>query len=248
MIVRTSALVAVLVSLVSIDPQWLTPQWGDFPTWLTGSPPEEVTAALLRLVAIALVSSQLVGLGLAGVGNAVGNGLLARIGRRLVLPVLRSVIPLAVAAGPAVPALASVDPGMVPAPVAGSFETPPPPQSVIVEPGDSMWTIADRHAPNRVDSYWIRVVELNRDRFDDVDLIHPGDVVLLPISDEDADPHPSHPVVDVGVDEDDRLPGPEGEGSADDGNHDRRSDPGGENVVPPMPRRTVPMLPPIIGG
>jgi nucleoid-associated protein YgaU len=43
-----------------------------------------------------------------------------------------------------------------------------------------MWTIAAGRVDGDPSGYWLRLVDLNRDRFEDVDLIHPGDTVLLP--------------------------------------------------------------------
>lgn len=64
----------------------------------------------------------------------------------------------------------------------------------VVEPGDHLWSIAARTvaehrgvpvrdlAPRQIAPYWVRVVAANRDRLpsDDVDLVYPGDVVVLP--------------------------------------------------------------------
>src|SRR5690242_706612 len=55
-------------------------------------------------------------------------------------------------------------------------------------------------------------------------------------------------VVAVGVDEADRLPGAEGDPAADHGQCRVRRDPGRQDVVAPVPRRAVPMPPPVLGG
>jgi len=62
--------------------------------------------------------------------------------------------------------------------------------SVVVEPGDSLWRIAERHvrsieadpAPRRIATYWARVVAVNADRLlsHNPDLIYPGETVILP--------------------------------------------------------------------
>lgn len=68
--------------------------------------------------------------------------------------------------------------------------TPSPngsPESVVVEKGDHLWKISERHidemAPEReVAPYWREVVEVNTPslRSGDPDLIYPGEVVELP--------------------------------------------------------------------
>lgn len=69
--------------------------------------------------------------------------------------------------------------------VAGEYTT------YVVQPGDSIWSVSSRHAErNRsgpvpislVIEVWRQVVELNRDRIrsGDPDLIHPGEMLLLP--------------------------------------------------------------------
>lgn len=61
-------------------------------------------------------------------------------------------------------------------------------REIVVEPGDSFWSIAvdeiGATAPERtVASYWVRLIEANRDRLvvaDEPDLIYPGQVLVLP--------------------------------------------------------------------
>ena len=55
-------------------------------------------------------------------------------------------------------------------------------------------------------------------------------------------------IVDVRIDQADRLPGAELEPSVDDRHHDRRCDECREDVVSPMPRRAVPVPPPTARG
>jgi nucleoid-associated protein YgaU len=66
------------------------------------------------------------------------------------------------------------------------------PATWTVQTGDHFWSIAQRHlatvlgeAPSqeRVDRYWRRLVDANRDRLRDpanIDLIYPGQVLRLP--------------------------------------------------------------------
>ena len=49
-----------------------------------------------------------------------------------------------------------------------------------MQAGDSLWKIAAARAPDETAPFWLRVVNLNRNRFADVNLIHPGDEVWLP--------------------------------------------------------------------
>jgi hypothetical protein len=66
---------------------------------------------------------------------------------------------------------------------------------VEVEPGDSLWLIAEEDLAERgepddvptVTAHWAEIIELN-DHFEDPDLIHPGDEVVLPALDEPAAP------------------------------------------------------------
>lgn len=66
---------------------------------------------------------------------------------------------------------------------------------VEVEPGDSLWIIAEDDLSDRgedddvsaVTAHWADIIELN-DHFEDPDLIHPGDQVILPALEEPAAP------------------------------------------------------------
>lgn len=103
------------------------------------------------------------------------------------------------------PAVSTLDPSYVPVP-AGDTQPParppteidPPAASapgeeitVVVTSGDHMWKLAERHLTDslgrppslaQIDSYWRRVVEVNRSliRSGDPDLIFPGEVLVLP--------------------------------------------------------------------
>ncbi|WP_181318222.1 Ig-like domain-containing protein [Pseudogemmobacter blasticus] len=74
----------------------------------------------------------------------------------------------------ATPALAPVD-GTEAAPAAGD---PPPPVSVTVQPGNTLWAIAKGQWGDGV--LYVQVFEANRDRIRDPDLIYPGQVFVLP--------------------------------------------------------------------
>jgi len=62
--------------------------------------------------------------------------------------------------------------------------------TVVVQPGDNLWTISERHirsieadpSPRRIATYWASVVAVNRERLrsGNPDLIHPGETVTLP--------------------------------------------------------------------
>ena len=85
-----------------------------------------------------------------------------------------------------------------PAPGGQVPEPPPPPpptqvnRDVVVQPGDSMWSIARHELRGRlgrpptnaeVDPYWRSLIEANRDRLvepGNPDLIHPGQTFTLP--------------------------------------------------------------------
>ncbi len=63
-------------------------------------------------------------------------------------------------------------------------------ESMVVAPGDNLWSISARHlssrssdpSPRDIASYWVKVVETNRAtlRSGNPDLIYPGEVVALP--------------------------------------------------------------------
>ena len=74
----------------------------------------------------------------------------------------------------ATPALAPVA-GTEVAPAAGD---PPPPVSVTVQPGNTLWAIAKGQWGDGV--LYVQVFEANRDRIRDPDLIYPGQVFVLP--------------------------------------------------------------------
>ncbi|MGQ0802857.1 MAG: LysM peptidoglycan-binding domain-containing protein [Actinomycetota bacterium] len=77
------------------------------------------------------------------------------------------------------------DPSPVPAESPPPAPTAPPPATTqhVVAPGDSLWTIAADHvAGTEIDSYWVRLVEANRDalRSGNPNLIYAGEVIELP--------------------------------------------------------------------
>lgn len=245
MIFRLFALVVVFIGLAAFDPPWLVVEVSDLAIWIATTRPEEAAAAVLRVVALVGAGTQLGAVVVCWVAASVGDGAVERLARRAIVPALRAAIPVAIAAGPAAPAIAApVVVPVSPTPIARDVTT----SQVVVAPGDSMWTIAADHANGDVAGYWRRVVGLNRTRFANVDLIHPGDVVLLPDSADQGEANPSQRVVEVGIDEHDGLPDSERQPSVDDGNDDGRSDEGRKHVVPPVTGRTMPMIPPIVGG
>ena len=180
---RHFILLVVFAGLVAFDPAWIVPDWSNPIGWAAASRPEDVVAAAIRLLAVGLTGSQLLALTAVNVGSAIGNGVLTRLGRRALLPVLRGATPIVLAASTALPAAAAEARLPIAPPVERVVELPTGEwrlDSVVVERGDSMWTIAADHAPGDVGTYWRQVVDMNRDRFTDVNLIHPGDVILLP--------------------------------------------------------------------
>lgn len=185
MVTRITLVTVVFVSLLAIDPAWISPDWTDLPGWYAVTRGEDVLAAAVRLAAIGLTGVQLSALSLMLVGRTIGSGALQRTAQRALLPALRGAAPLVLVAGSALPATATeLRLPIVPPAVARSFDVAgnerSAPTFVVVEKGDSMWTIAAAHADADVGRYWRRVVDVNRQRFQDVDLIHPGDTVLLP--------------------------------------------------------------------
>jgi nucleoid-associated protein YgaU len=183
---------AVLGSLAAIDPTWIVVDWSDPGAWVTASRAEDVAAALVRQIAMWLAASQLLALSLLAAAQLMGSRDVGRLAHRVLLPALRGVAPLALVAGSTLPVAASEArlPILPPTTSPTTPHVPAMPVSatrpvhgervVIVKPGDSMWTIAACHTDGAVAPYWVQVVDANRERFDDVNLIRPGDDILLP--------------------------------------------------------------------
>ncbi len=140
-------------------------------------------AAIVRTVAIALTASQAGAIAMLWIAQALNSGILERVGRRMLVPILRSAAPIALVAGSALPATAHETRLPITPPAVGvsaELHTFHRPEVVVVRVGDNLWKIAAAHAPKETAPFWLRVVEINRNRFADVNLIHPGDEVLLP--------------------------------------------------------------------
>lgn len=184
MATRLLLLVALHLGLLGLNPSWVVIDWAEPVTWLSAAPPEDAIAALLRSMAVVLTGSQITALVLVGLFTVTGNGRLEHTARRALLPILRAAGPVALVAGTALPAAAiETRIPISPPPATQVVDLPvaPVPHGVVtVLPGQSMWTIAARQVDGDPSSYWRRLVDLNRNRFEDVDLIHPGDTVLLP--------------------------------------------------------------------
>ena len=179
---RVALLLVMFVSLAFLDPAWAVVDWSDPLVWLLEARTEDAVAGGLRSLAMVVAGSQLAALGLLGLGHLLGSGATQRLAARVLLPVFTRAAPLALIAGTALPATASEARLPIAPPVAEHRVDllTAAGRIVVVASGDSMWTIAADHAPGDVDAFWHTVVELNRQRFEDVDLIHPGDFVLLP--------------------------------------------------------------------
>ena len=184
MINRRLLLVALHLGLLTLRPSWVVIDWSDPVGWLSAAPPDEAVAALLRSVAALLTGSQIVALTFVGLFALTGHSRLERAACRMLVPVFRVAGPIALVAGTALPAAAMearipITPPAVTL-VSDLGEPGVPIGTVVVRPGDSMWTIAEDHVEGDPGEYWRQVVDLNRQRFEDVDVIHPGETVLLP--------------------------------------------------------------------
>ncbi|MEX2423398.1 MAG: hypothetical protein WD990_05415 [Acidimicrobiia bacterium] len=181
---RLFLLVALHLGLLALNPAWVIIDWAEPGAWLSAAPPEDAVAALLRTMAVALTGSQITALLAVGLFTLTGNGRLEQAARRALLPVFRVAGPVALVAGTALPATAmEARIPISPPPAVQVVDLPASPvghDAVIVLPGQSMWTIAAARVDGDPSRYWRRLVDLNRDRFEDVDLIHPGETVLLP--------------------------------------------------------------------
>ena len=181
---RLLSLAALHLGLLALNPDWVVIEWDNPIAWLAVAPVEEAVAALIRSAALLLTGSQLAALALIGLSTLVGSGRLGRAAQRALLPALRTAAPVALMASTALPVAAmETRLPITPPPVTQVVDLPSsrtPEDAVTVRSGDSMWTIAADRVDGDPSSYWRRVVDVNRDRFADVDLIHPGDTVLLP--------------------------------------------------------------------
>ena len=167
-----------------MNPPWVSVDWAEPIAWLAAAPPEEAAAALLRSVALVLTASQIIALVVVGFSTLTGNGRLERAARRALLPIWRAAAPVALVAGTALPAVAievrlPISPPSA-TQVVDLATAPDQYDAVVVLPGQSMWAIAAERVDGDPSTYWRSLVHLNRDRFADVDLIHPGETVLLP--------------------------------------------------------------------
>lgn len=185
MVIRLTLVTFIFFGLLAIDPTWISPDWTDLGRWFAVTRAEDALAAAVRLAAIGLTGVQMGALSLMSLGRATGSGALQRTAQRALLPALRGAAPLFLVAGSALPATATelrlpIVPPTVERTVEIISDETRGPTFVVVEKGDSMWKIAATHTDADVGSYWRRVVDVNRDRFEDVNLIHPGDTVLLP--------------------------------------------------------------------
>ncbi len=194
--------------------------WDQAVAWYERVDAAHAVMAVVRLLAMACAGWLLVGAALQLVASPslgyrsrrLADALSPRVLRRLA----HGAVQLSVTAGLALPSVTSAgaaptddppgiavmevvgDPGapvpdtppVAPAPV----ETQPPPAAdeVIVQPGNSFWslaveTVAEANgAPptdDQVDDYWRRLIEANRDRLiapGDPDLLRPGQILVLP--------------------------------------------------------------------
>jgi nucleoid-associated protein YgaU len=182
MVIRLLSLITVLAGLVAIDPPWIVLDIGDPIQWIASSRPDDALAGILRAAAILGTAGQAAAMTLLVIGRMLDSRIIQRIARRALLPVLRGAAPIALIAGTALPAAAETRLPITPptARTVAEQAVDPVRLRVRVERGDSMWTIAADHTEGDVAPYWRALVELNRDRFADVNLIHPGDEILLP--------------------------------------------------------------------
>lgn len=121
----------------------------------------------------------------AGSGDTVGTAPATAVAAVTTAPPARTTIPSDVA-----------DRGDGSSSTAGASEAPDDAASYVVQPGDSLWKVAERHLANltgrsetdvatpELGRYWARLVDQNRGRLrsGDPDLIYPGEHLTLPPS------------------------------------------------------------------
>lgn len=210
---------AALLRLGRLD--GMTVDWEDLGAWLASTDLELVLASFARLGGLALVGWMTLSTAVYAVARLAGTRHTLRwlsipplrraVDALVAGSLLFGTMTPAVAAdapGPTPaqeavhPAYVPVPAGPEPAPPTAEAAPPPPapepapprttePASVVVEPGDNLWVIAERRLADVLgrpprDSetapYWMRVVEENRGRIrsGDPDLIFPGEEIVLP--------------------------------------------------------------------
>jgi nucleoid-associated protein YgaU len=149
-------------------------------TWLASRTEAEAVMALLRLVVVALAAYLLLVTALALVAPPVlpTPAFLRALVGTAAIGVLAAA-PASATSSRVPPELRLLDPPAA-APVPPPGPAPPPRGTWVVEPGDHLWSIAERTAPGDVVRYWLALVEANRDRLADPDLVLPGQVLVLP--------------------------------------------------------------------
>jgi hypothetical protein len=220
LVVASAAVLAALVA-VGRGPLEAPPigSWSRLDSWYESVGPAVLVMALLRLAALALAGWLLLAAALQllrGITGLPSLGSFAdRISPRSLQRIGHTLAGLSLTAGLAAPAPGAgipihmvshlpVDDGPsgtatmhlviddAPAPEPAALAPEPAAGDVIVEPGDSLWSLAEAElvavhggAPSdrEVADYWRQVVEANRSRLVDptnADLIYPGQVMVLP--------------------------------------------------------------------
>lgn len=209
--------VAALALLMRLDLPSV--EWSALSAWLENVPPEDAVVALVRLAALVTVGYLLVSTALYVLASLTRMPALIRGASALTLPSLRRIVDGVVAAAivvaptslafgvspaaaqPAPPPAHAYSPspagdvgrGYTPTPAGGTTAVTPGPTRV-VQPGDSLWTIAADHlASSRgvavdglreadIAQHWRWLVELNASALasGDPDVIYPGESVQLP--------------------------------------------------------------------
>lgn len=151
-----------------------------WPEWLTSRSEAEAVMALVRLVVVALATYLLLVTSLAVVARPVlpTPAFVRALVGTAAIGVLAAA-PASATTSRVPPELRLLDPPAA-APVPPPAPAPPPRGTWVVQPGDHLWSIAERSAPGDVVPYWVALVEANRDRLADPDLVLPGQVLVLP--------------------------------------------------------------------
>jgi len=209
--------IAALALLIRLDLPSV--DWSNLSSWLETVPPEDAVVALVRVAALATVGYLLASTALYVVASLTRVPALIRGASAITLPSLRRIVDGAFAASIAVAPMTlalGVEPAaaqQAPAPVnayspmpagdgAPSYEPTPAGGSTplasarmrVVQPGDSLWTIATEHLASArnappaeitdgdIAPVWRAIIELNVPTLasGDPDLIYPGESIRLP--------------------------------------------------------------------
>ncbi len=184
--------------------------WQNLGQWIDNSSLEDATAAIVRVAALVVAYWLAISTASYLIAKVFRRVRMIEVTQILTLPALRKVIDAAVAGSVAAitiasPALGGTHP-IEEVPVVAvpeQYEIAPMEETieiiivadatleVVIKAGDNLWDVASRRmeevlgrtaGDHEVAPYWVEVIQANEDRISsgDPDIVHPGEVILLP--------------------------------------------------------------------